>query len=228
MACRELQRLRRLWRMTSVFPQYRCASFRTNYGIIGVFQHEHAIRNSNTQRATGTSFTNDSCYNLSSQDHHFTQINRYGLRNVPLFGTYSRVGPRQINERDHGKNKFFRKPHEAKGLSISLGMPTPKIAANVFLRISSFLMRHNHTAKLADCSEPAGHRLIVTKKAISMKLQKTRECSFEIIESKGARSVASNLNSLPGSELIVNLALGLLDFLLHRADFPIDIDRVRF
>ncbi len=224
----ELQRLGRLRGMTSVLPQYRGAPFGADHGIVSVLQHENTIGNSDAKRAARASFTDHGCNNWSPQDHHFSQINCYGLRNMPLLGTYSRVGTRGIDERYHGQTKLFREPHQSKGFSVSLGVGAAEISPNIFFGIPTLLMGYNNTPKFADRSETAGHCLIIAKKAVAMKLEIVGKGSPKVVESKRASSMSSNLNSLPSRKLIINFALGLLDFLLHRLDLPIDVNRVRF
>jgi len=52
------------------------------------------------------------------------------------------------------------------------------------------------------------------------------KAAFNIIEGVGPLDVTSNLDALPGSEIVINFAPGKSDFGLDRFDFVIEIQGV--
>src|ERR1700757_5122737 len=99
---------------------------------------------------------------------------------MPFLGAHSGVGAWGIDQGNQGQTEFFRQSHQSKSLAIPLRVSATKITSNVFFGISSLLMGHHHTTELANRGEATGHRLVVAKEPITMKLQVIGERCIQI------------------------------------------------
>ena len=79
---------------------------------------------------------------------------------------------------------------------------------------------------LTQFRQAAGHRLVVGKAAVAVQFRPVRKAALDIIERVGSFDVASNLNALPGREIIINFAPGCSDLGLDRLDFVVEIEGV--
>src|ERR1035441_4868270 len=46
------------------------------------------------------------------EEHHFAQVHRDGLGNVPLLRANARISPRRVNQHDNRQAELVRQPHE--------------------------------------------------------------------------------------------------------------------
>src|SRR5258707_3642613 len=103
-------------------------------------------------------------------------------------------------------------------------MRAAEIPTDVLPGVPSFLVCYHHAAMGSDCSKSAGHRFVVTKQSITVQLDGIIERQLQIIQGKRTCRVPGNEDALPSGEILVNLLSGLLDLLLHRFDFTLEID----
>src|SRR6516164_6030577 len=107
-------------------------------------------------------------------------------------------------------------------------MSASEISANVLLRVAPLLVRYDNTAVLSERRKPAGHRLVIAEKTVAVELNEIGKGQLQVVKGKGPGGMPGDLHSLPGSERLIDLTPGLLDFLLHCLDFAFEIDGLQF
>ena len=223
----EFQRGGSLRRVLAVFPQNRRTPFRRDHGVVGVFQHEHAIRHGDAERAAAPAFTDDHGHGGCPQDHHLAQVHGDGLRDVPLLGAQAWIGTGGVDEGDKRQAEFFREAHQAERLAVALGVGAAKVPLEVLLQLAAFLVADDHALSPRDRRESAGHRAVLGKEPVAVQLDEIAERKLEVIERERPRIVPGDLHALPGRQVFVNGPLGFLDLALHPQDFVVEIDVVR-
>ena len=80
-------------------------------------------------------------------------------------------------------------------------MGATKVPLKVVLRISAFLVPHNHTPLFTKPSKASGHGVVIAHKAIAMKLQEIFKGILHVVEHEGPLGImARNLDPLPWRE----------------------------
>ena len=105
-------------------------------------------------------------------------------------------------------------------------MGAPEIAHHVFFRVAPFLVSDNHTALLAKHGKTARHGLVIGKTAITVQFSPVFKTSFDVIEREWPLHMPRDLDTLPGSQVAVNLAAGLAELCLNCTDRRVKIDIV--
>ena len=207
-----------------MFPKDGRTAFGTNDGIIGVFEHEDAVCDADTEGASGAALAYDDGNRGGSEGHHFPQVEGDGLGDMSFLGAHARVGPRSVDERDKGEPEFFAHTHEAKRLAIAFGVGAAEVSPEIFLSVTALLMADDGALVFADGGKPPGHGGVVPKQAVSVQFHEIRKRQLHVIQGEGTRRVARDLDSLPGGEFGVNLVPGLLEFLLQLRRLCFDVD----
>src|SRR5947207_15621425 len=105
-------------------------------------------------------------------------------------------------------------------------MGAPKIAHHVFFRVAPFLVSDNHTAPLAEHGKTARHGLVIGKTAITVQFSPVFKTPFDVIEREWPLHMPRDLDTLPGSQITVNLAAGLSEVVLNCTDRRIQMHLV--
>ena len=105
-------------------------------------------------------------------------------------------------------------------------MCAAEIAHHVFLCVASFLVSNHHTALRAKHGQTARHGFVIGKTAVAVQLDPICKTAFEVIQSERPLHVPCNLNTLPGSQVPVNLASGFAKLCLNYFNRRIKIDIV--
>jgi hypothetical protein len=105
-------------------------------------------------------------------------------------------------------------------------MGASKIAHHVFFRVAPLLVSDNHTALLAEHGKTARHGLVIGKTAITVQFGPILKTPFDVIEREWPLHMPGDLDTLPGTQVAVNLAAGLAELCLNCTDRRVKIDIV--
>src|SRR5438477_4167180 len=105
-------------------------------------------------------------------------------------------------------------------------MGAPKIAHHVFFRVAPFLMSDNHAALRPKHGKTALHGLVIGKTTITVQFSPVCKTPFDVIEGEWPLHMPRDLDTLPGSQVAVNLAASLAELCLNCPDRRIKIDIV--
>src|SRR6056297_2442932 len=112
-----------------------------------MLQYGDPVANANPQSAARTTFANHHANHGRPQTTHFEHALAADLRLTTLLRPHAGLGAGSINKTDQRQPIFFREPHFAHRLAISLRMRTTKVTSGTLLVSASFLMAHNHHFK---------------------------------------------------------------------------------
>src|SRR6266566_8415593 len=93
-----------------------------------------------------------------------------------------------------------------------------KIATQLLLGVAAALMANHHDGIVVQTRPTADDRGVVTVGAIAMKLDEIREGELDVIGRKRPLRIASNLNSLERSQVLVDFFAEVFELPLERLD----------
>ena len=134
--------------------------------------------------------------------------------------------PGRVDQGNHRQPKFFRQPHQAKRLAVTLGVRAAEIPLHIFLRVAAFLVGDDDTAMVPELRQAARHRFVIAEDTVAVQFDPIGEATLDIIERERAPNVPRQLHALPGGEVVVNRAARFADLVFHRLDFGIEIELV--
>ena len=94
-------------------------------------------------------------------------------------------------------------------------MGAAEIAHHVFLGVAPFLVSDHDTALHAKQGETARHSFVIGKTTIAVQFNPICKTPFDVIEGKWPLHVSCDLDTLPGSQITVDLASGFAKFALN-------------
>src|SRR5439155_25742097 len=103
-------------------------------------------------------------------------------------------------------------------------MGAPKITHHVFFRVAPFLVSDNHTALLAKHGKTARHGLVIGKTAITVQFSPVFKTPVDVIEREWPLHMPCDLDTLPGSQVAVNLAAVLSELFFNCIYLLVKID----
>src|SRR5438552_9978923 len=105
-------------------------------------------------------------------------------------------------------------------------MRTAKIAQHVLFGITPFLMSDDDATLAAKRGQTTRHGSIIRKAAIAMQLDPICKTPFDVIQSERPLYMPRNLDTLPGRQVVINLAARFAKLCLQFFDGRIKIDIV--
>ena len=124
----EFQRFRRFVFEVAAFPQDAGATFRTDHAVVRMFEHSDPVADTDTDCAARPAFANDNTDNRRAQGRHFEHRFRDRLRDPALFGRYSRVGARRVDETNDRQSEFRGESHFGACFSVPFGVRASEMA----------------------------------------------------------------------------------------------------
>ena len=159
---------RRLLFFTGVLPHDRRASLRRNDGVDGVLQHQNAVRDSESQRPTGSAFACDRRNGWDSEPRHFQEIAGDRLPLASLFGADAGIGSRQVEERKNRMRELLRNLHAAKSFAVTLRVRGAELPFHALLQGAAFEVSDDHYGTSVKARHSTGHGGIIAKGAVAM------------------------------------------------------------
>ena len=112
--------------------------------------------------------------------------------------------------------------HQAKGLSITLGVRHAEVAAQVLLRVAASLMANDHDRLAVEARPTADDGGIIPVGTIAVQLNEVGECQPDVIERERSLAAAGDLDTLERREIPIDLAPQLGQLAFERGDLVAD------
>ena len=142
---------------------------------------------------------------------------------MAFFGTDAGEGAGGIDEGDDREAERVGHLHQAKGLAVAFRIRAAEVAAEVFLGVAAFLLAEDHDRTAFEESGATDDGLVVHVQAVAMQLLEVVEQHADVVQGVGATGVAGQLDALPGVQVAVDLAAGLLHLDLEGLDLLGDV-----
>src|SRR5437660_498039 len=114
--------------------------------------------------------------------------------------------------------KLLGEFHQPQRLTVTLRMGHTKIAAQLLFRVAAPLVADHYDGVVVQTRPTADDRGVVTVGAIAMKLDEIREGELDVVGGKRPLRIASNLNSLERSQVLVDFFAEVFELALERLD----------
>ncbi len=125
----------------------------------------------------------------------------------------SREGSGSVDQRDNGAAGLFGQLHEPERLSISLGFRAAEVVFEVLLQIVSLPDEDDHDGPSLEPRKSAADRPVVTEAPVTVELHEIGEDHPAEILRMGSQGVPRQADLLPGSQVLLEELLDLLDLL---------------
>ena len=158
------------------------------------------------------------------QHHHFAQVDRDGLGDMPFFRADARIRARRVDQRHHRQPEFLRQTHDSHRLAITLGMGAAEVALDVLLHVAPFLVGDDDAANPVQRGQTARHGAVIAEGAVPVQFDEVAEAQPQVIQGVGSLWMARDFHTIPGAEIGVNLSFGLGQVRGDAADLRVEID----
>src|SRR5215471_7142966 len=200
-------------------PHNGGAAFGRDHGIDRVLHHQDAVRHSDRQRSSTSTYSNDRSDDGYFQPRHLAQIVGDRLRLTALFGLYTRVGAVSVDQRKNRTPKLLRNLHHADRLAVSLGVRRSKITEDPLFHVAALLRAYDQNFFTVESGHAADNRRIVPKAAVSMNFAEIGEYPLDVIECLRTLRMPRQFGLLPGIGRRVHLPAEVIDTSLQLLDF---------
>ena len=150
----------------AIFPKNTGAAFGGDDGVIGIFQNEDAVGDTDSECTPTATFSDNDGDDGDAKIKHFTNIDGDGFGDVALFTGNARKGAGSVDESDDGEPESIGEAHEAKSFAISLRVSTAEITHQVFFGIAAFLVPEKDHALVVEGGKTTDEGSVLTKSAI--------------------------------------------------------------
>ncbi|MPN39239.1 hypothetical protein SDC9_186767 [bioreactor metagenome] len=145
---------------------------------------------------------------------------------MPFFGSHARKRARSVDEGNDRNPGPLHHLHQPQSLAIAFGMGTAEIAIDVFLGVAPLLSADHHDRFAVDLGETADNGGVVLVTAIPVKFEKIRADFADVIQRVGTLGMTGELDALPRGQAVIDLALGLFQFVHQHLELFVDIETV--
>src|SRR6202022_3524449 len=195
---RELEGVGRLDLAGNVAPEDGGAGLGHGDAVDGVFHHEQAVADADSQRPAAAAFTDYQRHDRDACLGERHQVVRDRPGDATLLRARAGEGTGRVDEGHDRKLESFRLPDQPQGLAVALGVGHPEIAHRSFRRGAALLLRDDHDRPLVERGRPANDRVVVTEDAITVQLEEIAEDRVDVVERVGPVRVPGELALLPG------------------------------
>ena len=203
----------------AIFPENAGTAFGGDDGVVGVFQNEDAVGDTDSECTSAATFSDDDGDDGDAKIKHFTNIDGDGFGDVAFFTGNAGEGAGSVDEGDDGETEAIGQAHEAKGFSISLGVSAAEIAHQIFFGIAAFLVAEKDHALVVEGGKSAHEGSVFPESAIAPQFEELGGSLAEVVEEVGALGVANDLDALPRGKVSIDLLACGGPLLLQGGDF---------
>ena len=165
---------------TSVLPENTCASFGTDYGINGVFEHINLVSRRQSKSTAASAFTDNDGYNGSCKSHHFENVFGYGFTLTSFLGVSTTERTLCVDKTNNRAVELFSLLHETERFSVSLGLRTTEILFDSFVYVRTLVdsdVSHRNVAEKTYAGYYCG---VVSETSVTVKFNAVGENVLDI------------------------------------------------
>ena len=195
---RRPQRLGGLRGELGVAPQDGGAALGRDHRVGRVLLHEDAVGDGEGEGSARAALADQRGHDRHAQAGHGQHGLGDGARLPALFGGHARIGPRRVDEGEHGQAVAFGQGEQPLGLAVALGLGHPEAVLGLLVERAALLVAdHDHGAPV-EPAQPADHGPVVGPQAVALELLETVDQELDVLAGARTVLVARDLDGQPG------------------------------
>ena len=188
-----------------------------------MFEHQHAVRGGNRDRAARTAFADDN----GDIGHAEVEAgiggsrDRFGLS--AFLSADAGIGACGVHQRQHGDTEMICHFHQPHGLAIAFGLGHAEIMLEPGFGGRTLFLADHADAFAAEASEAADQCFVVAELAVARERRELGDERLDVIHAMRPQVMTRDLGFLPGREIGIKLDERLRRLLLDARHFLADV-----